>query len=88
MTKPVKLDIEPCLEDVGYGAVQADYREVNGRTYYRVEEMDPCLRKLADQIAALKADNAQLTEALYAAHYKHKELADELARTKRLLHQP
>lgn len=31
------------------------------------------------EIKALKADNAQLTEALYAAYYKHKELADELA---------
>lgn len=31
------------------------------------------------EIKALKADNAQLTEALYAAYYRNKTLSDRIA---------
>lgn len=64
-------------------------RGIEGMTSYnRAWVLNRDVAELIGEIKALKADNAQLTEALYAAHYKHKELADELARTKRLLHQP
>lgn len=55
MVKPRKLDINPCLEEVGYGTVQADYREVHGRMYYRADEMDAYLKDLTDRILDLEA---------------------------------
>ena len=62
-------------------------RSIEGMTSYnRAWVLNRDVAELIGEIKALKADNAQLTEALYAAHYKHKELADALAETKRLLH--
>lgn len=53
---------------------------IEGMTSYnRSWVLNRDVAALIGEIKALKADNAQLTEALYAAHYKHKELADELA---------
>lgn len=54
-------------------------RSIDGMTSYnRAWVLNRDVAALIGEIKALKADNAQLTEALYAAHYKHKELADEL----------
>ena len=62
-------------------------RSIEGMTSYnRSWVLNRDVASLIGEIKALKAANARLTEDLLELHYKHKERGDELAETKRLLH--
>lgn len=55
-------------------------------SYNRAWTLNRDVAALVSEIKTLKAANARLTEDLLELHYRHKERGDELAETKRLLH--